>query len=130
MLFEPPALSGATVKRRARLRTVSVVGTFTVRDAELADLEAVREVFRRSSLSNEGDRAHLLANPEVLEFSDLSILERRIRVAVAGDQIVGFATTVDTDTGLELDDLFVDPSWMGKGVGRRLLRGGEHVRAR
>jgi GNAT superfamily N-acetyltransferase len=98
-----------------------VVATFSIRDAAMADIEAVREVFRRSSLSVSGDRPHHLANPDVLELSDLSVRQQRTRVAVVGDRVVGFATTLDTEDGIELEDLFVDPDWMGKGVGRDLV---------
>jgi hypothetical protein len=42
--------------------------TFLIREAVPADTAVLRDVYRRSSLSNDGDRASLLANPEVLEF--------------------------------------------------------------
>jgi len=96
-------------------------GMMPIRDAVLSDLPPVKDVFQRSSLSNIDDRANLVAHPGVLQFSGLSIRERRTRVAVAGDQIVGFSTTLDTESGIELDDLFVDPDWMGRGVGRQLV---------
>jgi len=102
-------------------RQTGFVGGLAIREAVLADLTVLKDVLRRSSLSNIGDRANLLANPEVLEFSDQSVRERRTRVAAAGEQIVGFATTLDTQNGIELDDLFVDPGWMGRGVGRQLV---------
>jgi len=84
-----------------------------IRAAEPADLDALRDVFRRSSLSNEGDRASLLAHPEALELS----LEGRTSVAVAEGRIVGFATLLES----ELTDLFVDPDWMERSIGRALV---------
>jgi GNAT superfamily N-acetyltransferase len=98
-----------------------LVDGLTIRDAVVADLPELQDIFRRSSLSNLSDRADLLANPEVLEFADRSGQERCTRVAVAGERIVGFASTVDTGNGVELDDLFVDPIRMGQGIGRRLV---------
>jgi len=96
--------------------------TFLIRVAVPADLGAVREVFRRSSLSNDGDRLNLLANPDALEFSDVSVKEGRTRVAVVPDgRIVGFATSLVAGDALELDDLFVDPAWMRNGVARALV---------
>ena len=92
-----------------------------VRDARPADVDTLRDVFRRSSLSNEGDRANLLAHPETLEWAADSIGEGWTRVAVVDDRVVGFATTSPTENGLELDDLFVDPDWMRRGVGRALV---------
>jgi ribosomal protein S18 acetylase RimI-like enzyme len=86
------------------------------------DFDALRRLFRRSSLSNDGDRAKLLANPDALELSDRSVREGRARVAVTADgNIVGFVTSLVAGDGLELEDLFVDPDWMKRGVGRALV---------
>ena len=93
-----------------------------VRTAEPADLAALTDIFRRSSLSNERDRPNLLAHPEVLELSETSIAERRTRVAtVRGGRIVGFVTTELMADALELEDLFVDPDWMRRGIGLELI---------
>jgi GNAT superfamily N-acetyltransferase len=96
--------------------SVSVVDLL-IRLAVPADMGALRDLFRRSSLSNEGDRASLMAHPEALVFSGLAVDEDRTRVAVVDGRIVGFATLL----GLELDDLFVDPDWMRRGIGRALV---------
>ena len=94
-----------------------------IRAASASDLPALRDLFRRSSLSNEGDRDLLLARPEVLELTDEGISERRTQVAVgAGDEIRGFITTRPLDACvLEIEDLFVDPGWMRTGVASRLV---------
>jgi GNAT superfamily N-acetyltransferase len=83
-----------------------------IRAAEPADLDQVREVFRRAALSNDGDRAALLAHPDALELSGPAS-----RVAVVEGRVVGFTTLV----GAELEDLFVDPDWTGRGIGRALV---------
>jgi hypothetical protein len=54
-----------------------------IRDAVPGDLAALREVFRRSSLSNAGDRMNLLAHPDALQFSGLAVRQGRTRAAVA-----------------------------------------------
>jgi RimJ/RimL family protein N-acetyltransferase/GNAT superfamily N-acetyltransferase len=95
--------------------------TFVIRAAGLGDMSALRDVFRRSSLSNDGDRANLLTHPEVLEFSDLAVREGRTRAAVADDRLVGFATWLGTGNILEIEDLFVDPERMRQGIGRALV---------
>jgi GNAT superfamily N-acetyltransferase len=92
-----------------------------VRDAVPADVAVLRQLYRRASLSNEGDRMNLLANPDALEFPGLGGDDRRTRVATAGDRIAGFATSVPAGGVIELDDLFVDPAWMRRGVGRALV---------
>lgn len=94
----------------------------TIRDALPSEIDALRDLYRRSSLSNEGDRASLLAHPEALIWPDLALRERRTRVALRDGQLVGFASTLDVEDAIELDDLFVDPDWMRHGVGRDLVR--------
>jgi N-acetylglutamate synthase-like GNAT family acetyltransferase len=99
------------------------VSIVRIRAACTGDLPALRDVFRRSSLSNEGDRDLLLARPEVLELTDVGITEGRTQVAVgADDEILGFITTRLLDAYvLEIEDLFVDPNWMRSGVASRLV---------
>ena len=94
---------------------------FVIRDAMPADLAALRDVYRRASLSNEDDRETLLANPDALEFPGLGGDDRRTRVATANGRIAGFATSVPAGDAVELDDLFVNPSWMRQGAGRALV---------
>lgn len=96
---------------------------FVIRDAVPADLAALRQVYRRASLSNDGDRANLLANPDALEWGGLGGDGRRTRVAAtAGGGIAGFVTSLPAGDALELDDLFVDPGWMRQGAARALVR--------
>jgi GNAT superfamily N-acetyltransferase len=92
-----------------------------IRAAELDDMPELRAVFRRSSLSNESDRALLLAHPDVLELTDLAVTQGRSRVAVVDGRIIGFATWLGAGDVTEVDDLFVDPDWMGHGAGRALV---------
>ncbi len=93
----------------------------SLRFAEIADLPALSDVFRRASLSNEGDRASLLAHPDALEFSGRAVEEGRVRVAAIENRIVGFATIVVTDQSGELDDLFVDPACRRRGIATALV---------
>jgi ribosomal protein S18 acetylase RimI-like enzyme len=98
------------------------VADLAIRDATLADLPALQDVYRRSSLSNDGDRANLLAYPETLLLSDLAIREGRMRAALSPRaDIIGFMTLALVGRALEVDDLFVDPDVMRRGVGRRLV---------
>jgi len=98
-----------------------LVVEFQIRLAVPADIDDLRDLFRRSSLSNDGDRASLVANPGALVFSDVPVREGRTRVAVCDRRIVGFATGLRVGTAVELDDLFVDPEYMRRGVGRALV---------
>lgn len=96
--------------------------TIFIRDAGPADMAVLRDIFRRSSLSNDGDRAKLLAHPEVMELSEVAVTEGRVRAAVSEGAIVGFATWVPTAGAVELEDLFVDPDRMRLGIGRALVQ--------
>ena len=96
---------------------------FCLRPGLPADLPALRDLYRRASLSNSGNVAALLAHPEVLILTDDGVEEGRTRVATwKRDHIVGFSTTLRVGRALELEDLFVDPDWMMRGVGRHLVR--------
>jgi ribosomal protein S18 acetylase RimI-like enzyme len=93
-----------------------------IRTARPDDLPRLRRVFRRSSLSNEGDREALLRQPEYLELPGDAVLEGRTRVAEhPHNGIVGFATIERHSSTSELVDLFVDPGTMRQGVGRALI---------
>jgi GNAT superfamily N-acetyltransferase len=97
------------------------MAAFRIRAAAPGDHAVISDLFRRSSLSNVGDREVLLANPEVLAFDEAPIREGRTRVAMEDGRIVGFATTSLGDDVVELDDLFVDPDCMRRGVARALV---------
>jgi GNAT superfamily N-acetyltransferase len=91
-----------------------------IRDADAGDLDELRVLFRRSALSNDGDREAMLAHPEVLEFS-LPVSGAKTRVAVVDGRIAGFATALRSGSRVELEDLFVDPDLMRGGVGTALV---------
>jgi GNAT superfamily N-acetyltransferase len=96
---------------------------FRIRLGLPADLPALSDLYRRASLSNSGNAAALLAHPEVLVLADDGVSEGRTQVATSTtDHIVGFATTLRQGDVLELEDLFVDPDWMRRGVGRLLVQ--------
>lgn len=94
-----------------------------IRTALAEDIAALGEVFRRSALANDGDRATLLANPETLDPNLATpVREERTRSAIIDEGIVGFATVLRTGDAFELEDLFVDPRWMRRGIGLALVR--------
>jgi len=97
------------------------VDDLSIRTARLSDLPDLGEIFRLASLSNEGDRPHLLDNPQHLELSDASIRSGRLRLAETATRLVGFATVAGDGAVVELEDLFVHPDWMRRGVASRLI---------
>ena len=86
-----------------------------------ADLPAVTGVYRRASLSNAGDRDHLLAHPEYLILGPEGLAEGRTQVAEEDGTVVGFATWIEAGGTADLEDLFVDPVWMRRGIATALV---------
>jgi len=89
-----------------------------IRSSTPGDLAAIRDVFRRASLQNEGDRDWIEAHPESFGIDEANVIEGRTRVAVVDGRVVGFATLVSN----ELEDLFTDPDWMRRGIAIALVR--------
>jgi GNAT superfamily N-acetyltransferase len=92
-----------------------------VRLGALADLSAATEVYRSASLFNAGDRDNLLAHPEHLILGPEGLTEGRTHVAEEGGALVGFATWIEADGAMELEDLFVHPGWMRRGIATALV---------
>jgi len=81
-----------------------------------ADLAAAARVYRRASLSNASDRDNLLAHPHYLVLGPEGLAEGRTYVAEQDGSVVGFATWAETNGTVELEDLFVDPDYMRRGI--------------
>jgi GNAT superfamily N-acetyltransferase len=86
-----------------------------------ADLSAAADVYRRASLSNAGDRDSLLAHPEYLILGPDGLAEGRTYVAEEDGSLAGFATWIEAGGTIELEDLFVDPGKMGRGIATALV---------
>src|SRR5262245_49296699 len=56
------------------------------------------------------------------DFSPQTLRTTDIYVADAGGQLVGWAGVVPKGDIWSLDDLWVEPEWIGKGIGARLFR--------
>ena len=86
-----------------------------------ADLAAAADVYRRASLSNAGDHDNLLAHPEYLILGPEGLAEGRTYVAEEDGLLAGFATWIEAGDTIELEDLFVDPDWMRRGIATALV---------
>jgi GNAT superfamily N-acetyltransferase len=86
-----------------------------------ADLPAASDIYRSASLFNAGDRDNLLAHPEHLILGPEGLAEGRTYVAEEDGSVVGFATWTEAAGVVELEDLFVDPSWMRRGIATALV---------
>jgi GNAT superfamily N-acetyltransferase len=99
---------------------VAVVST--IRDAESLDQASLSDLHRRSSWIWVEDRPALEAHPDALGVALGPITDGRVRIAVGrAGELLGFATVVDRAGVCELDDLFVEPEAMRRGVGSALV---------
>jgi GNAT superfamily N-acetyltransferase len=55
------------------------------------------------------------------DFSPTSLRKKNVYVASIEDKAVGWASTIGRGDVWWLDDLWIEPEWMGKGIGRRLF---------
>jgi GNAT superfamily N-acetyltransferase len=60
------------------------------------------------------------------DFSPAGLLKKNVYVAAIDGNAVGWAATIGRGDVWWLDDLWIEPKWMGKGIGSRLFR---HVAA-
>lgn len=99
----------------------SVDAVSMIRQGTPADLPAASDVYRSASLSNAGDRDNLLAHPEYLVLGPEGLAEGRTYVAEEEGALAGFATWIEADGIFELEDLFVDPGLMRRGIATALV---------
>jgi GNAT superfamily N-acetyltransferase len=86
-----------------------------------ADYPAVAAVYLRASLFNDGDRDHLMADPRHLVLEPDGLEQGRTHVAEKHGSVVGFASWVEAEDTVDLEDLFVEPTWMRQGVATALV---------
>lgn len=99
----------------------SVHTTSVIRLGTPADYPVVAVVFRCASLFNTDDRNNLLANPHHLVLDQDGLDQGRTHVADEDGSVVGFASWIESEGAIELEDLFVDPMWMRRGIATALV---------
>ena len=93
-----------------------------IRPAHPSEREALEELQRRSSLHGPMYRAQLEAHPDAIELPAEQIAAGLVRVAEDEGAVVGFSVLLPPSAGMcDLDGLFVEPSVMRTGAGRRLI---------
>src|SRR5262249_29905746 len=107
--------------RRDRLQVARM--TTEIRCARLDERDALRALHRRSSLVWDADRPQLEAHPELFGVPVEAVTEGRARVAIGPDgALLGFSVIARVEPGVcELEDLFVDPDAMTRGIGSALV---------
>jgi GNAT superfamily N-acetyltransferase len=99
-----------------------VTSSIIIRTATLAEQKTLEALQLRASLTNDGDREALLANPDAIEIPLEQIEAGRVFVAELSGITAGFSAIeprVDGET--ELDALFVEPEIRRQGVGRSMV---------
>lgn len=92
-----------------------------IRSATLDDWDVLTDLHWRSSMTNEGDREWMLAHRDIAVFEGEGLRDGHVRIAEIDGTPVGFATSLPRGAYLELEDLFVDPDWMRRGIATALL---------
>jgi GNAT superfamily N-acetyltransferase len=94
-----------------------------IRAASRDDADALREIHRRASYIWLEDRHHLDAHPEVFGVDPGAFGSGHVRIACGAEgNMLGFATTRPAANHCaELEDLFVEPAAMRRGIGHALV---------
>src|SRR6476659_21549 len=94
----------------------------TIRTAAMAEQKALEALQLRASLTNDGDREAVLANPDAIRIPLEQLAAGRIFVAELNGETLGFsAIEPRVDGQIELDALFVEPKIRRQGVGRLMV---------
>ncbi len=83
----------------------------------MSDPQRLREIAFAAKAHWGYDRELVRAWADAIEFPD----EEVVVVAERGGRIVGWAAVVPGGDVAVLDDLWVEPAWIGRGVGRELF---------
>jgi GNAT superfamily N-acetyltransferase len=97
------------------------VGGLTLRPARVDEAATLSELALRSKAHWGYDEEFLDACRAELTVTVASIDTGAVTVAVVGEVIAGFSARVDEPPVRELDALFVDPPFIGQGIGAALF---------
>jgi len=99
-----------------------------IRSARPDERKALEDLQRRASLHGPVYREQLAAQPDAIELPGEQISAGLVRVAEQSGLVVGFAVVLERCAdACELDGLFVEPDWMGTGIGRRLVEDAKRI---
>jgi GNAT superfamily N-acetyltransferase len=98
------------------------VGDPVIRAALPSEQKSLEDLERHAGLANPGDRALILAHPEIVEVPPDQIASGDVFVLEADGAVAGFAAVKSRpDRDTDLDGLFVEPEMQRRGFGRLLV---------
>jgi GNAT superfamily N-acetyltransferase len=103
------------------------VKKLVIRDGRDADFGRLREIAVDAKAHWGYDRGRVEEWAAAGDFERESLGKRLVYVAEADGEPVGWASLVPRGEAGWLEDLWVEPAWIGRGVGRMLF---EHVKER
>ncbi len=92
-----------------------------IRPAERDEGERLREIVSASKRHWGYDVEQVQQLAEQRDFSAEGLREKEYYVAASNGRAVAFASLIPQGDVCVLDDLWVEPDWIGKGVGSRLF---------
>jgi GNAT superfamily N-acetyltransferase len=92
-----------------------------VRPVDADDCERLREIAIAAKSHWGYDLERVKEWAAMGDFSPAGLGQKHVYVAAVDGTPVGWASAIDQADAWWLDDLWVMPDWMGKGVGRRLF---------
>jgi GNAT superfamily N-acetyltransferase len=93
-----------------------------IRHARLHEGERLRDIAVASKAHWGYDSERLRQWAAAGDFSPDGLRDKEVYVAEAGGRAVAWAALIPRGELVWLDDLWVEPQWIGKGVGSRLFR--------
>ena len=93
----------------------------TIRRAEPSDTGAARELIGRSMAVWDKPSDYLEEAMGLMSLSPEDIERDEAWVLDDGTQIVGFLRVSVSGTDAEIEELHLEPAWIGRGLGRRLF---------
>ncbi len=92
-----------------------------IRRAAPTERETLEELQRRASLALGEYDVQLLAHPDANDLPVEQLVLGQVHVAEIGSEIVGFSVLIMSESGAEVDGLFVEPGRWGQGIGKALV---------
>ena len=97
-----------------------MVDSIRIRRAHLQEADRLREI-AVAAKGHWGYDPGLVRAWADADFTDANLARRELHVAEVDGRAVAWASIVDKGEVCWLEDLWVEPAWMRKGIGRRLF---------